>query len=76
MADPKIEDRSDDMEDDLHKLEENITDAEKKLEARKKDAAVADEVTGEPESAPAEEAEEAPPDEENADEASPDPDRE
>jgi len=76
MADPKTEDRSDEMEDNLHKLEDHITDAEKKLEARKEDAAIADEVTGEPESAPTGEAGEAPPDEERADEASPDPARE
>ena len=47
MADPKIEDRSDEMEDDLHKLEDDITNAEKKLEARKEDAAGLDEATGE-----------------------------
>jgi len=41
MPDPKIEDRSDAMEDDLHKLEDHIADAEKKLEARKQDAAIA-----------------------------------
>jgi len=43
MADPKIEDRSDEMEEDLHKLEDHIAHAEKKLEARKEDAAIAEE---------------------------------
>jgi len=47
MPDPKIEDRSDAMEADLHKLEDHIADAEKKLEARKQDAAIADDVAGE-----------------------------
>ncbi len=47
MPDPKIEDRSDAMEEDLHKLEDRIADAEKKLEARKEDAAIADDVAGE-----------------------------
>lgn len=42
MADPKIEDRSDDMEDDLHKLEDHIADAEKKLQGRKEAAGVVD----------------------------------
>jgi len=37
MADEKTEDRSDEMEHDLHKLEDHIADAEKKLEARKDD---------------------------------------
>jgi len=46
MDDPKTEDRSGEMEHDLHKLEDHITDAEKKLEARKKDAADGD-VAGE-----------------------------
>jgi len=39
MADPKIEDQSDEMEHDLHQLEDHIADAEKKLEARKEEAA-------------------------------------
>lgn len=47
MPDPKTEDRSDAMEEDLHKLDENIADAKKKLEARKEDAAIADDVIGE-----------------------------
>jgi hypothetical protein len=46
MADPKIEDRSDEMEEDLHKLEDHIDDAGKKLQARKEDADVVDDVTG------------------------------
>lgn len=46
MDDPKTEDRSGEMEHDLHKLEDHIADAEKKLEARKKDAADGD-VAGE-----------------------------
>lgn len=46
MADEKIEDRSDEMEHDLHKLEDHISEAEKKLEARKEDADIADDVAG------------------------------
>lgn len=46
MADPKIEDRSDDMEEDLHQLEDHIEDAEKKLVARKEAAGVGDDVAG------------------------------
>lgn len=38
MADPKPDDRADEMEDELDKLEDHITDAEKKLEAGKPDA--------------------------------------
>ena len=46
MDDPKIEDRSGQMEDDLHQLEDNIADAEKKFEARKGDSEIADDVAG------------------------------
>ncbi len=46
MPDPKIEDRSDAMEQDLHKLEDHIADSEKKLEARKEDADITDDVAG------------------------------
>lgn len=46
MADPKIEDQSDEMEHDLHQLEDHIADAEKKLEARKEEAAIANDVAG------------------------------
>jgi len=42
MDDPKTDDRSDEMEHDLDKLEDHIADSEKKLEARKKDAADGD----------------------------------
>ena len=38
MADPEIEDNSGDMENDLHRLENHIEEAEKRLEARRKDA--------------------------------------
>ena len=46
MADPKIEDRSGEMEHDLHKLEDHIADAEKQLEGRKEAAGNAEAVTG------------------------------
>ena len=47
MADPEIEDNSGDMENDLHRLESHIEEAEERLEARRKDAdAVADAGTG------------------------------
>ncbi len=46
MADPKIEDRSDEMEHDLHQLEDHIVDAEKKLEARKEEAESVNDVAG------------------------------
>ncbi len=47
MDDPKTEDRSGEMEDDLHKLEDNIADAEKKLEGSKEAAGNTDDVAGE-----------------------------
>ncbi len=46
MADPKTEDQSDEMEHDLHQLEDHIADAEKKLEARKEEADIVDDVAG------------------------------
>lgn len=46
MADPKTNDRSDEMEHDLHKLEDHIVDAEKKLEARKEEAESVDDTAG------------------------------
>ena len=46
MADPKTNDRSDEMEHDLHKLEDHIVDAEKKLEARKEEAEIVDDTAG------------------------------
>ena len=47
MADPEIEDNSGDMENDLHRLESHIEEAEERLEARRKDAdAVAGAGTG------------------------------
>jgi hypothetical protein len=46
MADPKIEDRSDEMERDLHQLEDHIDDAEKRLEARRDEAGAAEGVAG------------------------------
>ncbi len=46
MADPKIDDNSDEMEHDLHQLEDHIADAEKKLEARKEEADDVDDVAG------------------------------
>lgn len=46
MPDPKTEDRSDDMEHDLHRLEDHIDEAEKKLQARKEDADIVDDVAG------------------------------
>jgi len=46
MADPKIEDRSDEMEHDLHQLEDHIVDAEKKLEARKEEAEIVNDTAG------------------------------
>lgn len=46
MADPKIQDRSAEMEQDLHALEDHIDDAQKKLQARKEDADVAGGVAG------------------------------
>lgn len=46
MAEPKIEDNSDEMEHDLHALEDHIAEAAKKLEARKEDADAVDDVAG------------------------------
>jgi hypothetical protein len=46
MADPNTEDHADEMERDLHQLEDHITDAEKKLEARKGDADITGDVAG------------------------------
>lgn len=46
MADRKTEDHSAEMERDLHQLEDHIHDAEKKLEARKEDADILDDVAG------------------------------
>lgn len=46
MTDPKIEDHSDEMDEDLHQLEEHISDAEGKLEDRKEAADVVDDVAG------------------------------
>jgi len=46
MADPKTGDRSNEMEHDLHKLEDHIVEAEKKLEARKEEAELVDDVAG------------------------------
>lgn len=50
MPDEKPEDRSETMEDDLHRLEDHIDEAKGKLADRKKDAdAIVDDVAGEPE---------------------------
>ena len=46
MPDPK--DRSDEMEQDLHELEDHIEDAEKGLERSKAQAGALDDVAGEP----------------------------
>jgi len=46
MADPKTNDRSDEMEHDLHKLEDHIVEAEKKLEARKEEAEIVNDAAG------------------------------
>jgi hypothetical protein len=46
MADPKTNDRSDEMEHDLHQLEDHIVDAEKKLEARKEEAEIVNDTAG------------------------------
>ncbi len=46
MADPKIEDHSAEMAHDLHRLEDHIADAEKKLQARREEADVAGDADG------------------------------
>lgn len=47
MAAKKFKDHSDEMEHDLHRLEEHIGDAEKQLGARRKDADPLADVAGE-----------------------------
>lgn len=46
MADKKLTDHSGEMEHDLARLEDHITDAERQLEARRKEADPASEVAG------------------------------
>jgi hypothetical protein len=46
MADDPLKDRSDEMEHDLHRLEDHIDDAAKQAEARKGDAHPEEDVAG------------------------------
>lgn len=48
MPDSTPEDRSDEMQHDLDKLEDHIEEAGKKLEDRKADAGIVDDVAGDP----------------------------
>ncbi len=48
MDDPKIEDHSDEMEQDLHQLEDHIGDAEQGLQKSREAAGSVDDIAGDP----------------------------